>query len=194
MKTTTRSKRSQKPPVAVVSINNDLPTNISCSRSRSRSERVVKCSEQKLPSSRRRQARERNLLMDITAGFLASFTRGALIFMSAIMVYSVVDRFRNEDGLMDYIKRSKISNFNSEKLHIPSGLDQVHRRSLSLNLGGGDCLWQVSSHQLIISCLTTIVSQLLHILYRLSLLLKMSQPLSTFIKLPWLVFLRVINA
>lgn len=29
------------------------------------------------------------------------------------------------------------------KLHVPSGLDRGRRRSLSLNLGEGNCLWQV---------------------------------------------------
>eukprot|EP00956_Cyclotella_meneghiniana_P001989 scaffold2242_cov57-Cyclotella_meneghiniana.AAC.3 len=78
---------------------------------------------------------EKVLVMDIVSGGANALAKGALLFLSALMVYTAVpvNNYSNE----------KVSlSSKAVKLHIPSGLDEGRRRELSLSLGGGDCLWQ----------------------------------------------------
>ena len=82
------------------------------------------------------------LVMDIVSGGANALAKGALLFLSALMVYTAVpvNNYSNE----------KVSlSSKAVKLHIPSGLDEGRRRELSLSLGGGDCLWQVRNNWLI---------------------------------------------
>lgn len=136
------SKRCRKPPMDVVTINNGKDS----LKTRSRSKRQMPKNEQKLSSLRRRRAGDGdNVIIDIVAGGLSSLMKGGLIFCSAMLTYSVVNNF-DEGDILSYLGRasSKAGSKAAVKLHIPSGLDDETRRSLSLNLGGGDCLWQVS--------------------------------------------------
>jgi hypothetical protein len=81
-----------------------------------------------------------NSFTEIGTGGMAYVANGALVFLVAIMTYSVVN--------LDYFFKclsfySPASEMNAVKLRIPLGLDHTTRRELSLNLGGGKCLWQV---------------------------------------------------
>ena len=82
---------------------------------------------------------EKALVMDMVSGGVNALSKGALLFLSALMVYTVIPVIDYSNG------KSKLSS-RAVKLHVPSGLDKGHRRELTLNLGGGDCLWQVSMY------------------------------------------------
>jgi hypothetical protein len=128
--------------VDVVTINNGKDS----LKTRSRSKRQRPKNEQKLSSLRRRRAGDGdNVIINIAAGGLSSLIKGGLIFCSAMLTYSVVNNF-DEGDILSYLRRasSKAGSKAAVKLHIPSGLDDEMRRSLSLNLGEGECLWQVS--------------------------------------------------
>ena len=140
MKKTSRQKRYDKPPVAVVSIDNDL-TKPSHTRIQQKKKRI-----KPTPSSRRRSARERNLLAEIVVQSVKQLSRGASTFLLAIAAYFIVAYYDFDANIViNRLRKSRSSyiSANSVKLHIPSDLDPGQRRSLSLNLGGGDCLWQV---------------------------------------------------
>ena len=118
-------KRSRsKPPVSVVNV-----------------VAFDKDARSKLPRRGKRRSpddvHEKSMVMDIVSGGANTLAKGALLFFSALMVYTVVpvNNYSNE----------KVSlSSRAVKLHVPSGLEEGHRRELTLNLGGGDCLWQVS--------------------------------------------------
>ena len=80
---------------------------------------------------------EKLLMGDVVSGGVNALAKGALLFLSALMVYTVIPINNYSNGKVKLSSRAV-------KLHIPSGLDESHRRELTLNLGGGDCLWQVS--------------------------------------------------
>lgn len=80
---------------------------------------------------------EKALVMGIVSGGMNALAKGALLFLSALMVYTVIPVIIYSNG------KNKLSS-RAVKLHVPSGLDKGHGRELTLNLGGGDCLWQVS--------------------------------------------------
>jgi hypothetical protein len=80
------------------------------------------------------QTKERNLLKEIGIWTMASATKGALALSCAIVIYSVF--IFNETDYLSFTNKSV-------KLQIPSVLDPEARRKMSLNLGGGKCLWQV---------------------------------------------------
>ena len=70
---------------------------------------------------------------DVVRGGVTSLAKGALLFLSALMVYTAIPA---NNYLPDLSSRAV-------KLYVPSELNEEHRRALTLNLGGGDCLWQV---------------------------------------------------
>ena len=44
--------------------------------------------------------------------------------------------------MISSIKSNYFPRANSAEVYIPASLDEVSQRRLSLNLGGGECLWQ----------------------------------------------------
>ena len=100
------------------------------------------CSK-KLPRRGKRRSpdhvHEKAMVMDMVSGGVNALAKGALLFLSALMVYTVIPVNNYSNGKVKLSSRAV-------KLHIPSGLDESHRRELTLNLGGGDCLWQVSMY------------------------------------------------
>jgi hypothetical protein len=69
----------------------------------------------------------------MAVGLLSLLARGGVMLLVAFTLHSVV-----------YFRKENASSSKAMQLHVPSGLDDVTRRELSLNLGGGECLWQVS--------------------------------------------------
>ena len=70
-------------------------------------------------------------------GGVNTLAKGAVIFLSAFAVYTVYPVARDlADSVKPFSDRVV-------KVHVPSELDGDSRRALTLNLGGGDCLWQV---------------------------------------------------
>jgi hypothetical protein len=83
--------------------------------------------------------------MDVAMGGLNTLVKGAVIILSALMVYTVYPHARDIVGGR-YVSRAA-------KVHIPSGLDGESRRTLTLDLGGGDCLWQVRAQPCFYECI-----------------------------------------
>lgn len=129
MITATSSKRCSKPPIAYVVVDH--------ASHKSRPSRIhlsVNASGQKMTSRRRQQGR---WLMEIATGCTITIARVVLIYIAAFLTYSLVNNFNHIYNLFRLQSSVKL------KLHVPAGLDQVSRRTLSLNLGEGKCKWQV---------------------------------------------------
>lgn len=119
------SRSRNKPPVSVVNVVS-FDKDARGSRKRHRSSR-----------GRLSQDIQRDLVKDIVMGGVNTLAKGAVIFLSAFMVYTVYPVARDlADGVKPFSGRAV-------KVHVPSDLDGDSRRALTLNLGGGDCLWQV---------------------------------------------------
>ncbi|KAL3793420.1 hypothetical protein HJC23_001868 [Cyclotella cryptica] len=119
----TRSPHSNRPPVSVVDVvilNNDAST----SRRR------------RLDKSSRSKRRPQSVLKDVAWGGLATLAKAALLFISAAMFTTVLNR--EDEWKSHYLSRKR----RSVKLHVPSGLDENTRRALTINLGGGECIWE----------------------------------------------------
>ena len=74
--------------------------------------------------------------------------QGALALLgAAAILYSVDYVFVEQTYLSSLMYKNKDHPYEYDghnvKLRIPSELDPESRRQLSLNLGGGNCLWQV---------------------------------------------------
>lgn len=76
----------------------------------------------------------------IAIGSLTTVAQGSLMFLGAILTDLAVN-FSNKNEMLSHITRRSSLKIESNpvNLHIPSALDQSARRSLSLNLGGGNC-------------------------------------------------------
>ena len=164
----TRSKRScshnppvdiisipKEPPVHIISINNDWTIN---HLSRQRDRDGAKGTKVKNDISKYRTRRQRrhdpreynnnnNLLMEIGASSALSLLKAAFLSLCLLLAYSCTNHIRSlkiKYRMSSGINTPTTSNTkNKVMLHIPSGLDYGRRRSLSLNLGEGKCLWQV---------------------------------------------------
>jgi hypothetical protein len=129
MITATSSKRCSKPPIAYIAIDH------ASHKSRpSRSHVSANASGQKMTSRRRHQ---RRWLMEVATGCTITIARAVLIYLAAFLTYSLVNNFNHIYNLF------RLQSGVQLKLRMPVGLDQVSRRTLSLNLGGGNCKWQV---------------------------------------------------
>ncbi|KAL7488015.1 hypothetical protein ACHAW6_013617 [Cyclotella cf. meneghiniana] len=85
--------------------------------------------------SRRSARHSRTVLPDFTVGGMVALAKVALMFMSAIIVYSIGNRSNDwKSRMLRYIE--------SPTLHVPSSVDEDSRRGLTINLGGGECLWE----------------------------------------------------
>lgn len=86
----------------------------------------------------KRSQTKSNLPVQMVLGQLSTLARGAVLILSAITIHSMIN-FRYS---MIHLRENNSSS-KEMQLCLPSELDDVARRSLSLNLGGGECLWQV---------------------------------------------------
>lgn len=151
-----------KPPVSVVNVISFDEDN-QCPRKSWREERNRK--------KRSAQERQRALLADIALGGAKSLAKGAVIFLSALAVYNVYPVAR--DAAAGRLSRVA-------KVHVPSDLGGENRRALTLNLGGGDCLWQVSDgsslgniscvHKLFIFHILSVLCSLLFMIFHQALI------------------------
>lgn len=87
------------------------------------------------------EGEDQGLMKRLVVWAMPSSSRLSIVFWGAILAFSVLS-INNEHVLLSSLFR--FSDGNLVKLHIPSGLDTESIRRLSLNLGGGDCEWQVS--------------------------------------------------
>ena len=132
MSNVTKTKRSRKPPVSSITVDDGLQDRSLLSR-RPHAQQSAGSGE-KIPSRKRQR---HGLLM----GCMVTLAQGSLIFMGAILTYSAVNFTKHANFLSS--TKDLSPDRRSVKLHIPSGLDQTSRRSLSLDIGGGNCKWQV---------------------------------------------------
>eukprot|EP00956_Cyclotella_meneghiniana_P035264 scaffold113083_cov38-Cyclotella_meneghiniana.AAC.1 len=135
----------KEPPVHIISMNNDWTINhFSRQRDRDGATKVKNdISKHRTRRRRRHDPREynnnNNLLMEIGASSALSLLKAAFLSLCLLLAYSCTNHIRS----LSSINTPTTSNTkNKVKLHIPSGLDYGRRRSLSLNLGEGNCLWQ----------------------------------------------------
>lgn len=193
MRNSSKSKRCRQPPVDVVAMNNGTGDRLSTKHHRNNRNGGESC-DILYNSSVRLRREDRSLIRDIVAGGMTSMFKGCLIFCSAMFAYSVLSNFNNKNFIHQVRRSTSRSSTNTAvKLHIPSGLDQEQRRGLSLNLGGGECLWQVICTHLsvdFIGCIVHCYSRIsLH-----SLQFKKCPQTLTSIKVQWLVsFFMIVN-
>ena len=167
----TRTHRSSKPPVSVVEV-----VILDKDASIPRRGRVDK--------SRRSSRRPRNVVTDVALGGMATLAKAALLFGSAAVFNAMLNRENQsksvsfvdpadcEKILTSLVSRSVPSyrshvvfvsfqhlfrHKKSAKLHVPSGLDEHTRRALTINLGGGDCVWEVMHDVQFFSTVSTIM-------------------------------------